>query len=63
MREIFIASTGFWHPQEIVTNDEIVNSYNTYVTNFNEHHADDIANGSIKELPYLQQSLLKKHQE
>ena len=60
MREIYITSTGFWHPQEIVTNDEIVNSYNTYVTNFNEHHADDIANGSIKELPLSSAEFVEK---
>ena len=60
MREIFITSTGFWHPQEIVTNDEIVNSYNTYVTNFNERHADDIANGSIKELPLSSAEFVEK---
>ena len=60
MRDIFITSTGFWHPQEIVTNDEIVNSYNTYVTNFNERHAGDIANGSIKELPLSSAEFVEK---
>ena len=26
MKEIFVTGTGFWKPNEIVTNDEIVNS-------------------------------------
>ena len=43
MKEIFITGTGFWKPDEIVTNDEIVNSYNAYVDKFNEEFKAEIA--------------------
>ena len=36
MNDISIIGTGLWYPDEITTNEEIVNSYNTYVDNFNE---------------------------
>ena len=60
MKDIYITSTGFWHPQDIVTNDEIVNSYNAYVTNFNERNSVDIANGSIEELPLSSAEFIEK---
>jgi len=36
MDNIHIAGTGIWHPEEMITNDEIVESYNSYVDNFNQ---------------------------
>ena len=35
MEEIHIAGTGIWYPDDIITNDEIVLSFNKYVDNFN----------------------------
>ena len=60
MKDIYIVSTGFWHPEDIVTNDEIVNSYNAYVTKFNELNSADIANGSIDELPLSSSEFVEK---
>ena len=32
MQNIYITGTGFWIPEDgLTTNDEVVNSYNTYV--------------------------------
>ena len=42
MDNIHIAGTGIWHPEEMITNDEIVESYNSYVDNFNYKNANEI---------------------
>ena len=31
MENIYIAGTGYWKGDEVVTNDEIVTSFNSYV--------------------------------
>ena len=33
MHNIYIAGTGIWYPKEKISNDELVNSYNSYVKN------------------------------
>ena len=38
MNDIHIAGTGIWFPDEVITNDEIVSSFNSYVDNFNEEN-------------------------
>ena len=40
MEEIHIAGTGIWYPEDVITNDEIVISFNKYVDNFNEVNKD-----------------------
>ncbi len=40
MSEIVISGTGFFIPKNKITNDEIVNSFNTYVKNFNKNNPD-----------------------
>jgi len=50
MSDIYIAGTGYWKASEIVTNDEIVNSFNSYVDKFNSEYADEISAGSIEPL-------------
>ena len=47
MHNIYIAGTGIWHPEEKVSNNEIVNSYNSYVKKFNQENKLEIENGSI----------------
>ena len=36
MEEIHIAGTGIWYPEDVITNDEIVSSFNAYVDDFND---------------------------
>ena len=31
MSDVHIAGTGIWFPEDIITNDEIVSSFNSYV--------------------------------
>jgi 3-oxoacyl-(acyl-carrier-protein) synthase III len=46
-----IRSTGHWVPPEVISNEELVASYNAYATRFNEENAAAIAAGEIAETP------------
>ena len=64
MHNIYIAGTGIWHPEEKVSNNEIVNSYNSFVEKFNQENKLDIENHieSLQETPLywaLQRCLVK----
>ena len=61
MKEIFITGTGFWKPNEIITNDEIVNSYNAYVDKFNEDLRLKLLLGKKVNYPTQVLNSLKKH--
>ena len=50
MSNIFLAGTGYWKASEIVTNEEIVASFNSYVERFNNNNADQINSGAIEAL-------------
>ncbi|WP_108791451.1 beta-ketoacyl-ACP synthase III [Erythrobacter sp. Alg231-14] len=45
-----ISATGLFTPQESITNEELVDSFNTYVERFNAANADQIAAGEIEAL-------------
>lgn len=50
MVDIVLSGSGLDHPTDVITNEELVASFNTYVRKFNEEHAEDIANGKIEAL-------------
>ena len=60
MNNIHIAGTGIWHPEEMITNDEIVESYNSYVDNFNHKNADEIDNGNMVAMEHSSASFIEK---
>ena len=45
-----ISATGLYTPPEIVTNEELVASFNTYVERFNARHAAEIEAGTVAAL-------------
>jgi beta-ketodecanoyl-[acyl-carrier-protein] synthase len=45
-----ISGTGLYTPEQSISNEELVKSFNTYVTNFNQTHADEIASGEMEPL-------------
>ena len=47
MHNIYIAGTGIWHPKEKISNNELVNSYNSYVEKFNKENKLEIENGTV----------------
>ena len=50
MENIYIAGTGYWKGDEVVTNDEIVTSFNSYVERFNDQNSQAIEAGAIEPL-------------
>ncbi len=46
-----ISGSGLWTPEEFVTNEELVSSYNAWAARFNEQNADAIAAGDVDEKP------------
>ena len=47
-----IRSTGFWAPPDVITNAELVASYNAYAARFNEEHSAAIAAGEREAVPF-----------
>ena len=47
---VFITGTGVWTPPNIITNEELVASFNEYVSRFNSRHAEAIARGETAAL-------------
>jgi beta-ketodecanoyl-[acyl-carrier-protein] synthase len=47
--KIVISGSGIWTPSNVITNEELVESYNAYAERFNADHAADIAAGKIEE--------------
>lgn len=45
-----ITGTGLYIPPYSISNEELVESFNQYVENYNEQHTDDIANDTITAL-------------
>ena len=47
---VIISGTGLFTPKEFITNEELVQSFNQYVINFNEENKDQIDYGVIDAL-------------
>ena len=60
MQEIHIAGTGIWYPEDVITNDEIVKSFNSYVDNFNASNKESIASGELSSLDYSSVEFIEK---
>jgi len=52
MHQPVISGTGVFTPSEIITNDELVATFNAYADNFNVEHAAEIAAGEIAEMAH-----------
>jgi beta-ketodecanoyl-[acyl-carrier-protein] synthase len=50
MTAAVIRSTGLWTPAESISNEELVASFNAYVSAYNDAHAGEIARGEIEAL-------------
>ena len=60
MTRIQISGTGLFTPKEILTNDELVNSYNKFVDEFNIENEDKIKSGEIEELQKSSSEFIEK---
>ena len=52
MHNVAITGTGVFTPEQIITNDELVASFNAYVDRWNAANADAIANGTSEAKQY-----------
>ena len=59
-QKIVISGSGLWTPSNIITNEELVASYNLYAQKFNADHAVDIAAGKIDEKPLSSAKFIEK---
>jgi beta-ketodecanoyl-[acyl-carrier-protein] synthase len=58
--KIVISGSGLWTPSNVITNEELVASYNLYAETFNSNHAADIAAGKIDEKPLSSERFIEK---
>jgi len=60
MQQVVISGSGLFTPQHRISNEELVQSYNQYVDQFNEEHAEAIAAGEIAALEYSSTEFIEK---
>ena len=56
MRGVVISGSGLYQPPQVITNAELVESFNAYVERFNAEHTEAIAAASIACLELLSRS-------
>ena len=57
---VYISGTGLFTPKESITNEELVNSFNSYVANHNEANSSLIDSGEIEPLTPSSSDFIKK---
>ncbi|MED5239202.1 MAG: beta-ketoacyl-ACP synthase III [Pseudomonadota bacterium] len=57
---VVISGTGLWNPEQTITNDELVASFNQYVEQFNADNADAIAAGEVTALEASNSAFIEK---
>lgn len=55
-----ISATGVYHPNHVIDNDTLVESYNAYASKFNLEHAKDIQAGNITALEPSSAAFIEK---
>ncbi|WP_226646988.1 beta-ketoacyl-ACP synthase III [Microbulbifer variabilis] len=59
-RGIVISGTGLWTPPEAISNEELVDAYNTYATQYNLEHAQAIESGELQPKPHSSAEFIEK---
>jgi beta-ketodecanoyl-[acyl-carrier-protein] synthase len=60
MPDIVISGTGLYTPSESISNEELVASFNTYVENYNNEHAEQIVSGELVPLQHSSAEFIEK---
>ena len=60
MFKVQISGTGLYTPKEKISNEELVNSYNKYVDEYNLSNSSDINNGSLEPLEKSSSEFIEK---
>ena len=50
MKQVVISGTGVYVPPNVITNEELVESFNSYVKQYNHQHQDEISAGTLEAL-------------
>ncbi|AOS96704.1 3-oxoacyl-[acyl-carrier-protein] synthase 3 [Microbulbifer aggregans] len=59
-RGIVISGTGLWTPPEAISNEELVEAYNTFAERYNERHAAEIEAGTMAAKPLSSADFIEK---
>ena len=59
-QQVVISGVGVWHPEDSITNEELVDSYNAYVDAFNEENKAQIEAGEVAAMPYSSAEFIEK---
>ena len=57
---VVISGTGLFTPEELITNEELVQSFNEYVAKYNEDNKDLIASADLEALVPSSSEFIKK---
>lgn len=60
MRQVVISGTGVFTPEEVITNAELVASFNAYADRQNELHAEEIAAGTREPMEHSSEEFIFK---
>jgi beta-ketodecanoyl-[acyl-carrier-protein] synthase len=60
MNKVYITGSGLWVPPNLISNDELVASYNEYVRRSNERNAAGIMRGEVVALPESSSEFIEK---
>lgn len=60
MTEVVISGSGLFTPEQVVTNDELVASFNAYVDDFNQQNAEAIEKGEVEALSHSSSAFIEK---
>lgn len=55
-----ISGTGLYTPPESISNEELVEAFNQFVTNYNQQHASEIADGVVEALQESSAAFIEK---
>ncbi|MBD3586128.1 beta-ketoacyl-ACP synthase III [Salinimonas sp. HHU 13199] len=58
--QIVVSGVGVWNPEFTITNEELVNSYNTWANSYNEVHKAQIENGELTAKPLSSAEFIEK---
>lgn len=57
---VVISGSGLWNPPHSISNEELVDAYNAYATQFNQQNADEIESGSVTAKPSSSAEFIQK---
>lgn len=60
MRDVVITGTGMHTPSAVISNEELVNSFNAYVDKYNHDNKKYIEKGTLKAKPYSDVAFIEK---